>query len=422
MEQYYGFKHQDAAKCLIDTHSIKRINNVPYLYDGKIYRLDNMRAKIMDTITNLKKHEINEIFDYLMTTEDGLVNFNCRDEDLYEFIGFNNGVWSNKTGQLYPYSPDRICFFKLPIDYNPNAVSKVMDDFLDDVSCHDPNLRKLLEEMVGFCLFPRNEKGKSFFLIGSGANGKTTFLKVVKAMFGDSNVSSLDFEDLNKQFFTHLLIGKLVNIGSDINSKYATGANLFKKLVTGDPVSVDIKFKTPVEFSNTSKFIFAGNRFPRTDDTSDGFMRRLVIIPFLAKFKNDSEDSEIIDKLTTKEALERFAALAVQGYWRMKSEGFTMSESVEEMKRQYEIQSNPIVEFLNTLGDNDEEIDEFLENTTAKDVYSCHYELWIRENNYKPLSSGMFTVEMKGKGFEKKQLWSKKLNKTIWAYKRVKSY
>jgi phage/plasmid primase, P4 family, C-terminal domain len=369
----------------------------------------------MDTIFNLKRNEINEIFDFILTTEEAIPNFDIQDAELYEFIGFSNCVWSNRTGKVYDYSPDRICFFKLPIDFNPNAKSPVFDEFMRDITCNNEDLEKLLYEMIGFCLNPRNEKGKSFFLIGSGANGKSTFLKAVTKAFGGNNIESLDFEDLNKQFFTHKLIGKLINIGSDINMRYVSGANLFKKLVTGDSVTVDIKFQTPIKFSNCAKFIFAGNRPPRTDDTSDGFLRRIILIPFIAKFTSTDEDDKMIDKLTTHESLEYLIQQAIKGYWRMEKYGFTISESVIEMKKAYEILSNPVVEFLNGYGEK-AELNEYLKSVTAAHFYKYEYSIWCDENGYKPLSSGNFSVEMDLQGFEKRYVSNSTSKKTTWSF------
>ena len=59
-----------------------------------------------------------------------------------------------------------------------------MDKTLNKISCDDKQLRMLIEEMVGYCLFRRNELGKCFILTGSGANGKSTLLDVIKRLIG----------------------------------------------------------------------------------------------------------------------------------------------------------------------------------------------------------------------------------------------
>ena len=58
---------------------------------------------------------------------------------------------------------------------------KVTDKTLDKIACGDTNIRALLEEAAGFCLFRRNELGKAFILTGTGSNGKSTYLNMLKA-------------------------------------------------------------------------------------------------------------------------------------------------------------------------------------------------------------------------------------------------
>lgn len=79
-------------------------------------------------------------------------------------------------------------------------------------------------------MFRRNELGKAFILTGSGSNGKSTFLNMLKHMLGRRNVSVLELKKLNDRFSTVMLFGKLANIGDDISDEFITDAAIFKKL------------------------------------------------------------------------------------------------------------------------------------------------------------------------------------------------
>jgi len=83
---------------------------------------------------------------------------------------------------------------KIPWPYNPAAYSELLDHTLDRLACNDAEVRALLEEMVGYCLYRRNELGKAFILIGDKSNGKSTFLYVVNQLLGDANIASFDLK------------------------------------------------------------------------------------------------------------------------------------------------------------------------------------------------------------------------------------
>ena len=113
---------------------------------------------------------------------------------------------------------------------------------------------------------------------------------MVKNLLGDQNIASLDLKELGDRFKTAELFGKLANIGDDIGDEFIANASVFKKLVTGDRVNVERKGQDPFEFNNYSKFLFSANVIPRMKDKTGAVQRRLVIVPFDAKFTPNDAD------------------------------------------------------------------------------------------------------------------------------------
>jgi putative DNA primase/helicase len=130
---------------------------------------------------------------------------------------------------------------RIPWDYNPEAYDDLTDTTLTKIACGDPAIRALLEESAGYCLFKRNELGKAFILTGTGSNGKSTFLNMLKNMLGHGNVSSLDLKKLSDRFSTVMLFGKLANIGDDISDEFLVDTSMFKKIVTGESIDAEQK-------------------------------------------------------------------------------------------------------------------------------------------------------------------------------------
>ena len=202
---------------------------------------------------------------------------------------------------------------------------------------------------------------------------------------------------MNDRFKTFQLEGKLVNIGDDISNGYIDDNSTFKKLVTGETVNVERKGKDPFDFENYSKLIFSCNEMPRINDLSYGLKRRLIFIPFNAKFsKKDADyDPFIIDKLMTDEALEYLLQLALKGLERvLYNREFTSSEAVEETWKEYEKRNNPIVQFMEEAK---------IENESTKDVY-LQYQTYCNENGLKYLSRIAFSREICRNGYITKQV------------------
>ena len=380
--------HHKFAEYLVHEENIIKINGILHIYKDGIYTFNqvDIEKAMIKHIPTLKRNQRSEILSYLelIAEEKELSNV--------DYIVLENGLFNIKADTLIDFTPDYIAKNKVPISYNPGIYHEPMDKILNKITCNDEQLRMLLEEMIGYTLLRRNELGKTFILIGQGSNGKSTLLDVIKHFLGDDNISSISLEELGQRFKTAELYGKLANIGDDISSRYMEDNAIFKKLVTGETVNAERKGKDPFDFNNYSKLIFSANEIPRINDTSDGLMRRLVIVPFNAKFsKNDSDfDPFIKDKLLTNEAMEYLLNIALKGLKRvLRNNGFTEVDSVAAEVKEYEKRNNPVVAFLD-----ENEID----GETVEETY-LKYSTWCIENGLRALSKNMFGREVKKQGF-----------------------
>lgn len=384
--------HDKFAEYLRHEENIIKINGILHIYKDGIYTFDQVEIEkaMIKHIPGLTRNKRNEVFAYLelIAEEKELSNI--------DYIVLNNGLYNIKNDTLTDFTPEYIAKNKVPVNYNPGIYHEPMDKTLNKIACNDGQLRMLLEEMIGYTLLRRNELGKTFILIGQGSNGKSTLLDVIKHFLGDDNISSISLEELGQRFKTAELYGKLANIGDDISSRYMEDNAIFKKLVTGETVNVERKGKDPFDFNNYSKLIFSANEMPRINDTSDGLMRRLVIVPFNAKFSKDDPDFDpfIKDKLLTNEAMEYLLNISIQGLKRvLQNRGFTEVDSVTTEVKEYEKRNNPVVAFL----DENE-----IEGEPTKEIH-LRYSTWCYENGLKPLSRIQFSREVCKQGYKTKQ-------------------
>jgi len=338
-------------------------------------------------IPNLKRAHRSEVLAYLE------VMFQTEGETRAtnpNIIAFSNGLYNIRDGSFMDFTPEIVITNKIPWPYNPAAYSELLDHTLDRLACNDPEVRALLEEMVGYCLYRRNELGKAFILIGDKSNGKSTFLHVVKNMLGDANIASLDLKELGDRFKTAELFGKLANIGDDIGDEFIANASVFKKLVTGDRVNVERKGQDPFEFNNYAKFLFSANNIPRMKDKTGAVQRRLVIVPFDAKFTPDDPDFRpfIKDELCEQSSMEYLIVLGLKALKSVLGKAqFTTSKRVQGQLDEYEQNNNPIIGFIQEIG-----LDGII-NEPTKTVYRKYKEHCIA-NNFQALSAIEFSRQI----------------------------
>ena len=145
----------------------------------------------------------------------------------------------------------------------------------------------LLFEIAGYCLYPKYDLHKAVMLVGSGSNGKSTYLKFLKDLLGRENVASVSLQDLadeGKRFAVAQLHHKLANIYADLPAKALKSTGRFKVLTGEDPVTADRKFKEPITFVNYAKLIFSANELPKVRDVTEAFWRRWLVVEFPNKF------------------------------------------------------------------------------------------------------------------------------------------
>lgn len=386
-------QYEKLADYLIREHNVIKINDTLHVYKQGYYtnNQDEIERIMLQYIVNSTRTPRLETMRYLELKSEEVRM------ELPTLISLNNGVLNLETKQMLKFSPDYKIKNKIPINYNPSSYSEVMDKTLDKICCNDKQLRMLIEEMIGYTLFRRNELGKCFILTGSGANGKSTLLDVIKRLIGKENISSVALNELNDRFKTFQLEGKLANIGDDISNGYIEDNSTFKKLVTGETVNVERKGKDPFDFENYSKLIFSANEIPRINDLSDGLKRRIIFIPFNAKFSKSDDDYDpfIIDKLLSQESLEYLLKIALEGLTRiLYNRSFTTPKSVEDTWEDYERKNNPVIGFID---------EGKIENELTTDVY-LQYQTYCVANGLKPLSKVSFTREICKHGYKTKQI------------------
>lgn len=379
------------ATYMKNNHHIIRINNQLHMYQDGIYISGqaDIEGEMIKHIPQLNRSKRKEVFDYL----DVLIRENTPATEAH-LIAFRNGILNVYDDSFTPLTPEHIITNRIDWDYNPQAYDELTDKTLNKIACNDESIRALLEEATGICMFRRNELGKAFILTGTGSNGKSTFLNMLRHMLGKRNISSLDLKKLSDRFSTVMLFGKMANIGDDISDEFVVDSSTFKKIVTGETIDAEQKGQPKFEFEPYVKLFFSANNIPRMGKGRDSaaILRRLVIIPFEAKFSPEDDDFVpfIGEKLKTQEAMEYLIQLGIQGLKRvLETKKFTDSEKVQKELDEYEESNNPVLGFIRECESENFQI----ENNPTNSVYKRYNEYCIA-NNLNPMSNIEFSKQI----------------------------
>ena len=331
------FDHAAIAKQLIAENGACFVDGMPAIRNDKIYEIgwkavarEIIRLREDATRTNQK-----EVQHYLQIMAEQ------KKQSPPELIAFRNGVLDITTMELRDFADDDVIPNIIPHDWDADAVCQDVDNVLLKMACGESDILESLMEVMGVCMYRSSEFTQSAILLGEGSNGKSTYIRMIQALLGVDNISSLDMAMLGKQFHTGQLAGKLANLGDDISNEFQRGdlLSVFKKVVDGNRVYADVKGVEGFEFNPYTMLVFSANEFPRLADYTDGMLRRIFPIEFNAKFsKTDADyDPRISRKITTEKACQRMAVLGVMGLHQViEHNGFTpnaaSSRRVDEIK------------------------------------------------------------------------------------------
>ena len=383
------FLHDAFANWMINQHHIKRINGQLHVYKDGIYcagyrNIEHIMLRAYPQMRDTQRKEVLKYLEVMCPENEPVADANL--------IAFKNGVYNLADDTLTAFAPDVVITNQIPWDYDPDAYSDLAATTLDKMACHDTDIRKLLEECIGYCFYRRNELSVSMFLTGEKANGKSTFLQMLQDVLGFQNVSALGLEEMDERFAPVTMFGKLANIGDDISDDFLRGKAIahFKKVVSGNIIKAENKGQDIFFYKPFVKLIFSANQIPRMRDKTGAVLRRMVIIPFNATFSKSDPDYDpyISWKLKDPAVMEYLVRIGIEGLKRIvANRAFTQSSKVEAELQEYTEYNNPTLLFL-------KEVDpEQIINQETKAVYA-RYEIFCRDNGFQCMGLISFSKEI----------------------------
>lgn len=205
-------------------------------------------------------------------------------------INVRNGLLDPLTGRLHPHDPSFMTLFQLPLEWQADAECPRFEAWLEEQL---PGGAAALLEILATALDPTWTPPKAAFLFGPSRSGKSTVLRILRAILGKDNVSSVTLHQLSHdQFAAANVYGKIANIAAELSSEEVRDLTNLKMMTGEDPVHANRKYGNQFSFVNQAFFAFSANEIPNVGEGSRAYLARMVPFHFANSFEG-SEDPAV---------------------------------------------------------------------------------------------------------------------------------
>lgn len=325
-------------------------------------------------------------------------------------LHLKNGIFNIDKMEVEPFSPDILSTVAIPVTFDATKDCPASKKFIAEVLMSQDI--PIIQQLFGYCILKMHHIQRAFLFVGLGANGKSVLLSLLKSFVGKRNVSNMPLQSFDtNRFASSSLMGKMANIYADLPDKAMKYTGQFKTLTGGDDIPAEKKFKEGYSFQNFAKLIFSCNKVPDTEDESEAFFRRWIILNFPHTFDGKKADKHLIDKLTTDDELSGLFNWAVEGLKYLLKEGdFSYSLTTQQTMDRYQRLASSLHAFIKDCVDVDP--DGFI---PKEDFYSV-YVVYCQKSNLPIMASNtvgrdlpkyvaMIRAEKRKVGTERKNVW-----------------
>jgi putative DNA primase/helicase len=221
------------------------------------------------------------------------------DRDIWLF-NTQAGIIDLGTGQMRPHNP--LDYITRIAPTSPGGGAPTWLAVLKCITGDNQELIDYLQRVAGYCLTGSTQEHALFFLYGTGANGKSTFLNAITAAMGDYHRTAPieTFTSSNTDRHPTDLAGlrgaRLVTaIETEEGRRWAESR--IRTLTGGDPISARFMRQDFFEYKPQFKLIFAGNHKPGLRSVDEAIRRRFNLIPFTVTIPPKERDKKLGDKL-----------------------------------------------------------------------------------------------------------------------------
>jgi P4 family phage/plasmid primase-like protien len=292
-------------------------------------------------------------------------------------INCTNGTLEIDTLKFRDFRQDDYLTLEGAVEYNPDAACPEWTEHLSLVFGGDVELISAFQLLAGYSLLSGNPAQIFIILYGSGENGKSVTLNVLRMVLGDY-ASHIAAKTLMQQINPEKARSDLVRLrykrlvtSAESKKGEKLDVGLIKELSGGEPLVARDLYKSEIQFRPEFTIWFATNHTPIINDASHSIWRRIWLIPFNQQIPADKKKLDYEKKLVESEGAGIFAWM-VEGLKRYYESGLIKPESIAAATQEYQEDENPIKEFLDDVCIIDENGHVLLSEIYGEYTYWCN--------------------------------------------------
>lgn len=308
-------------------------------------------------------------------------------------LNVQNGLLDMRSGELRPHRPEDLITKIAGTYYDPAAQCPTFEGFLVRVLVDNETIC-FIRRAVGYALTGNVGEQVLFFLYGTGANGKSTFIRAILDMLGDyGRQSAPQFLMTGDRHPTEIadLQGARFVATIEVEEGRHMAEVLVKQLTGGDRIKARFMRRDFFEFDPQHKIFLAANHKPIIRGTDYAIWRRIRLIPFMVTIPPDEQDKVLGEKLRAE--LPGILAWAVRGCLEWQKNGLIVPAKIKQATDEYQTEMDIIAGFLADCC-----IVSSLASVTASAIYQA-YKTWTESNGEKAMSHRAFSARLKERGF-----------------------
>ena len=389
-----------------------------HFWDGRRWAEDlNGRAQraVLDVLSEALSESLNDKtlradvtrcesasgIDGVLSIASALIEFAATVDDLDAdpwLLNVANGTLDLRTRELRPHTAaDRITRVSTGA-YDSGSDCSDWQEFLDSI-LPDPDERAYLRRVIGQALHGRVTEHLLPILIGTGANGKSTFYGALVFALGDYatviDPALLMVRKHDGSSSTELmdLLGARLVIGSETEEGRKLDEAVMKRLTGGDPLTARRLYRDPVTWIPSHQLLYVSNHLPAVRANDPAVWRRVRVVPFDVTVPPEARDPDLSARLELH--ADAIVTWAIGGYWDYADNGGVREPaSVLKATDSYQADSDAVRRFIDEACHVSPDA-----HATTRELYSS-WQPWAQVEGAEAMSERAFAKELDRLGYE----------------------
>lgn len=364
--------------------------------------------KIAEALTAwAKKSEMAGTINAAMNMVKKVLTVEASEVDSHQWsLNVRNGTVDLRTGQIKKHEPEDLLTKIIDIEYDPHARSPAWQEVLHRVTreegMHGDPIYRFIKRWFGYNLTGSTREQRFVVHWGTGRNGKSTVLDTITNILGDyagTAAPGLIMAADKNRHPTEIadLFGRRMVTSHESGEGGVLREDFIKQATGGDKLKARYMNKDFFEFSPTHKLQLLTNHKPVIKGQDEGIWRRVLLIPYAAKFGTEEEvatgkahyirDTCVMERL--EEEKEGILTWLIEGAVEWFNDGLSPPDFVMSASKEYQNEQDRVLQFAEEVCERGDGHESYLTNGDHEGAYPT-YSRWCKVGGMFPLSKMNF--------------------------------